>query len=138
MNKNRIRRFRRSKGAEINMAPLIDMIFILLIFFIVTTSFIKESGVDIQRPSAQTAASKEKIHIIVEVSQDGNLFIEGLAVDIRAIRPRMKRFIVETPGGMVLIVADKQSQTGTVIQVLDECRLAGVENVSIAAQKPGG
>ncbi len=136
MNSIRISRHRRSKGVEINMAPLIDMVFILLIFFIVTTSFVKESSVDIQRPTAQSASPKEKIHLMLEITQDGIVLIEGRATDIRSIRSRMKRFLVETPAGSVIIVADKMSNTGIVIQALDECRLAGVENISVAARKP--
>ncbi|GBC62340.1 biopolymer transporter ExbD [Desulfonema ishimotonii] len=136
MNRVRISRQRRSKGAEINMAPLLDMVFILLIFFIVTTSFVKESGVEIQRPTAKSAMPREKVHLMVEVTQTGDLFIEGKSIDIRSLRARMKRFIVETPGGSVVIVADRQSSTGTVIRVLDESRLAGVENISVSARKP--
>lgn len=135
MNRLRINRHRRSKPAEINMAPLIDMIFILLIFFLVTTSFVKESGLEIQRPIAKSAAAKEKVHLMVEITQDGMIFAEGKATDIRSLRSRMKRFLVETPGGSVVIVADKQSHTGIVIRVLDECRLAGVENISVSARK---
>jgi len=118
------------------MAPLIDMVFILLIFFLVTTSFVKESGVEIDRPTAQSAVPKEKVHLMVEITQEGTVFIEGKPTDIRSIRARMKRFIVETPGGSVLIVADKQSNTGIVIQALDECRLAGVQNIGVSARKP--
>ncbi len=136
MNRIRISRNRRSKAAEINMAPLIDMIFILLIFFLVTTSFVKESGVEINRPTAQSASSKEKIHLMLEITQDGLIYIEGKPIDIRAVRSRMKRFLIETPGGSVIIVADKMSNTGILIQALDECRLAGVENISVAARKP--
>jgi len=136
MNRIRISRNRRSKAAEINMAPLIDMIFILLIFFLVTTSFVKESGVEINRPTAQSAVSKEKIHLMLEITHDGLIYIEGKPIDIRAVRSRMKRFLIETPGGSVIIVADKISSTGILIQALDECRLAGVENISVAARKP--
>lgn len=134
--RSRTLRHRRQKTAEINMAPLIDMVFILLIFFIVTTSFIKESGVEIQRPTAQTASRKESINLLVEVSRDGTLYIDGEPIDIRMIRPRMKRLLTETPKASVVVVADKTSQTGTVIEVLDECRLAGIENISVAARSP--
>jgi biopolymer transport protein ExbD len=118
------------------MAPLIDMIFILLIFFLVTTSFVKESGVEVQRPTAQSATPAKKVNLMVEVTKDGQIFIEGKPIDIRAVQSRMKRFMVESPGGSVLVVADKSSQTGTVIQVLDQSRLAGVEKISVAARKP--
>ncbi|RLC08923.1 MAG: biopolymer transporter ExbD [Deltaproteobacteria bacterium] len=136
MNRLRISRHRRSKGVEINMMPLIDMVFILLIFFIVTANFVKESSVDIQRPTAKSAVAKGKIHLMVEITQNGIVLIEGRTTDIRSVRSRMKRFLVETPGGSVIIVADKMSSTGILIQTLDECRLAGVENISVAARKP--
>ena len=117
-------RYRRSKSVEINMAPLIDMVFILLIFFLVTTSFVRESGVDVQRPKAQSAVTK-----------DGIIYIENHPIDIRSVRAHMERFLAETPEGSVIIVADKQSRTGTVIRVLDECKLAGVKNISVAARR---
>ena len=128
---------RRGGGAkEPPMAPLIDMIFILLIFFLVTTSFVKESGVEVKRPIASTAESKEKTNMIVAVTQDGQIYVEGRAIDIRSVRSFMERFMYETPGGTVVIAADAESQTGIVIQVLDACRLAGVKEVSVAARQP--
>jgi len=117
------------------MAPLIDMIFILLIFFLVTASFVREAGVDVNRPQAHSAASKEKIDLIVGVTAGGVIFIEGKTIDVRAVRPRMERFVAETPNGSVVIVADKECQTGIVVQVLDACRLAGVKDISLSAEK---
>jgi len=136
LNRIRINRSRRTKGAEINMAPLIDMVFILLIFFLVTTSFVKQSAVEIQRPTAQSAEKKEKINLMIEVSENGTIFIEGKHMDIRSLPSRMKRFAAETPGGTVLIAADKHSQTGLIITILDQCRIAGIDNISVAAKKP--
>jgi len=118
------------------MAPLIDMIFILLIFFLVTTSFVRESGVEIERPTARSAVAKEKINLKVGITAEGAVHIEGAPIDIRSVRARMKRFVAETPGGSVVLVADRASATGDVIRVLDECRLAGVQNISIAAKEP--
>lgn len=136
MNRIRQRRLRRAPAAEINMAPLIDMIFILLIFFIVTTSFVKESGVPIERPMAKTASVADSAHLLLEVARSGDLYLEGEPVDFRSIRPRMKRFAAETPEGAVVIAADTASQTGAVIRVLDECRIAGVKTISVAARRP--
>lgn len=136
MKSIRSRRHQRGRAVEINMAPLIDMIFILLIFFLVTTSFVKESGVTIERPSAASAVRQEKIHLMVGITADGKIQIEGNPIDIRSILPRMQRFNAKTPGGGVVIVADKDSATGDVIRVLDQCRLAGVQNISIAAEEP--
>jgi biopolymer transport protein ExbD len=135
MKSIRYDRIRRSKGVEINMAPMIDMIFILLIFFLVTTSFMRESGVDVQRPEAQSAEIKEKNNLIVGITDGGVIYIEGKPIDLRLVRARMERFLGEIPEGSVVVVADKESHTGTVVQVLDACRLAGVKNISLAADK---
>ena len=117
------------------MTPLIDMVFILLIFFIVTTSFVRESGVDVQRPSAQSAETKEKANVLLGLTSEGQVFVEGRPLDIRSVRAYMERFLAESPEGSVVIVADKESMTGNAVQVLDQCRLAGVKNISLAARK---
>ena len=117
------------------MAPLLDMVFILLIFFVVTTSFVKESGVDVHRPVAKTAVTQEKANMIIGVTEVGMIFIEGKSIDIRSVRTRMERFLAETPEGSVVVVADRKSETGIVVQILDACRLAGVQNISVAAKK---
>ncbi len=118
------------------MTPLIDMVFILLIFFIVTTSFVREAGVEVDRPSANTAETKTKASVIMGLTDQGQVFVEGRSLDIRSVRAYMERFLAETPDGSAIIVADKASLTGTLIQVLDQCRLAGVQDVSVAARKP--
>ncbi|WP_027721190.1 ExbD/TolR family protein [Maridesulfovibrio zosterae] len=135
MKSIRYMRGSRTRKSEINMTPLIDIVFILLIFFIVTTSFVREAGVDVQRPSAQTAETKEKANVILGLTAQGQIFVEGRPLDIRSVRAYMERFLAETPEGAVVIVADKQSMTGATVQVLDQCRLAGVKNISIAAKK---
>ncbi|HDL07515.1 MAG TPA: biopolymer transporter ExbD [Desulfobacteraceae bacterium] len=127
----------RIKPAELNMAPLIDMVFILLIFFLVTTSFVKETGVDINRPTAGSAVSKEKASILVAVTAGGRVYIDKREIDVRAVRANVERALAENPESQVLVIADKESQTGTVIMVMDGCRLAGAENVSLAAALPG-
>lgn len=120
--------------AEIDMTPLIDMVFILLIFFIVATSFVRESGVEVNRPQASTAMSKENVSMIVGINSAGRVYIEGHEIDIANIKGRMNSFLAEVPGGSVVIVADKSCPTGVTIKVLDACRLAGVANVSVAAK----
>ena len=126
----------RRQAAELNMAPLIDMVFILLIFFLVTTSFVKESGVDVNRPTAATAVSKEKSNILIGITKDNKVYMEKREIDIRAVRANVARALAENPEGNIVIVADKQSSTGVVISTLDGCKLAGAKNVSIAASLP--
>jgi biopolymer transport protein ExbD len=130
---------RRNRSAtELNVAPLIDMVFILLIFFLVTTSFVKETGIDISRPTAATAVNKLKATILIGIDAANRIYIEHREVDVRAVRANVERALAENPEGAVVVVADKASSTGTAIQVMDGCRLAGARQVSLAAKLPQG
>ncbi len=129
------RRANRST-VELNMAPLIDMVFILLIFFLVTTSFVKETGIEVSRPTAATAVTHEKATILIGIDEQNHIYIENREVDVRAVRANVERALAENPEGSVVVVADKASATGTAIQVMDGCRMAGAHNVSLAAKLP--
>jgi biopolymer transport protein ExbD len=133
----RHRHSRRQSGAiaEVNMTPLIDMVFILLIFFIVTTSFVKETGVDVSRPSAKTAVQKELANILISITPNGEVWMDKRQIDRRAVRANVERMHAENPEGSVIILADKEAKTGLLIEVMDQARLAGVANVSIAAER---
>jgi biopolymer transport protein ExbD len=133
----RNRHSRRQSGAiaEINMTPLIDMVFILLIFFIVTTSFVKETGVDVNRPTAKTAVKKERANILVSIRANGEIWMDKRQIDRRAVRANVERMHAENPEGSVIILADEEAKTGLLIEVMDQARLAGVSNVSIAAER---
>jgi biopolymer transport protein ExbD len=115
------------------MTPMLDIVFIMLIFFIVTSSFIKESGIDVSSPSASTAERKERGNILIAISAEGEVWIDKRNVDIRAVRSNVERLHAENPEGSVVIQADKDSKNGLLIQVIDQARLAGVSNVAIAA-----
>ncbi|MCG8015459.1 MAG: biopolymer transporter ExbD [Candidatus Thiodiazotropha sp. 'RUGA'] len=119
----------------INLTPLIDMVFILLIFFMVTSSFVKETGVEVDRPSAATATMKQQAAILIGVTHKGEVWIDKRRVDVRAVRANVERLHAENPEGAVVIMADREAPTGVVIRVLDQSRLAGVESVSIAATR---
>lgn len=118
--------------ADIDMTPMLDIVFIMLIFFIVTTSFVKESGIDVNRPTSKTAVHKENANIIVGIKANGNVWIDKRLTDIRAVRANIARLHAENPLGAVIIAADKDSKTKVLIQVMDQIRLAGVMNASIA------
>ncbi|GAB4279459.1 MAG: biopolymer transporter ExbD [Methylomicrobium sp.] len=120
--------------SDIDMTPMLDIVFIMLIFFIVTTSFVKESGIDVNRPTAQTAEKKEQAHIIVSIKANGEIWIDKRAVDIRAVRANVARLQAENPLGSVIIAADKDAKTHVLVQVMDQIRLAGITNASIATQ----
>lgn len=130
---------KHKKGAvELNIAPLIDMVFILLIFFLVTTSFVKETGIDVNRPTASTATAQSKATILIAVDNQNRIFMDHREIDIRAVRANTERALAENPDGSVVVVADRQSDTGVAIQVMDGCRLAGASSVSLAAALPEG
>jgi len=131
-------RRQRTPVRELNMAPLIDMVFILLIFFLVTTSFVKETGIAVQRPTAATAVGDARTAILIAVDDDNRIFFDHREIDIRAVRANVERALAENPEGAVVVVADKESATGTAIQVMDGCRMAGAANVSLAASLPEG
>lgn len=132
---------RRNRGsdddAQIDLTPMLDMSFILLIFFIVTTSFVKEAGIDVNRPSAATAERKERGNILIAIRASGEVWIDKRVVDRRAVRAAVERLHAENPEGSVVIIADKASETGVLVEVMDQVRLAGVFNVSIAADEGG-
>ncbi len=127
---------KKSDEVELNMSPLIDMIFILLIFFLVTTTFVKESGVEVNRPvESRKPTTVEEKNILINVIKDGMVYIEGQAIDIRSVRSRMERFRYENPDGNVIITADKESRFGIAIEVLDQVRLANIRNVVVASSQ---
>lgn len=133
--RNRIRG--SSLRPEINMGPLIDMVFLLLIFFVVTTSFVKEAGVDVERATTPGARVKEQGNIMVGLTAGGDVYFEGRRIDIRSVRSLIARALVENPDSDVIVVADRRSETGVVIRVVDQCRLAGARHVALAARRGG-
>lgn len=129
------RRHRRPREeTDINITPMLDVVFIMLIFFIVTTSFVKETGIEVNRPSAATAEKKERGNILIGIRETGEIFMNKQQIDIRAVRANVERSLAENPEGQVVIVADKGSKTGVFIEVMDQARLAGAV-VSVAAEQ---
>jgi biopolymer transport protein ExbD len=130
----RRRRARESDESEVNLTPMLDVVFIMLIFFIVTASFVKEAGIDVNRPDAATAEKKERGNILVAITESGQIWIDKRQVDPRALRANIERLHAENPQGSVVIQADEESKNKLLVQVMDAARLAGVFNVSIAAE----
>ena len=131
-------RFRRvnqnNDSAEIDMTPMLDIVFIMLIFFIVTTSFVKESGISINRPKASTAKNKNKASILIAISDTGEIWMQRRHIDIRSVRANVERLHAENPERGVVIQADIESKSGLLVKVMDQVRLAGIYNISIAAK----
>lgn len=123
------------EDSAIDITPMLDVVFIMLIFFIVTATFVKESGIDVNRPDAATAVKLEKANILIAIGANNEIWIDRRRVDIRAVRPNIERLHAENPQGSVVIQADKDSKTETLIKVMDAARSAGVFNIAIAAQE---
>tara|TARA_B100000900_G_scaffold322314_1_gene281711 strand:+ start:118 stop:522 length:405 start_codon:yes stop_codon:yes gene_type:complete len=131
-----LRRRNRKKAEEqgLDLTPMMDIVFIMLIFFIVTTSFVKETGVDINRPNAETAERDEKGNILVAITQNNEIWIDKRRIDLKAVRANIERLKIEYPEGSVIIQADKEARSGLLVETMDQIRLAGVQNISIAAK----
>ena len=124
-----------NEEAEINMTPMLDIVFIMLIFFIVTTSFVKESGISVNTPKAQSASQQDQANIFIAITRDGQVWIDKRPIDIRAVRTLVARLHAENPAGSVVIQSDRDAATHTLVEVMDQVRLAGIEKIAIAANK---
>ena len=122
----------------INITPMLDIVFIMLIFFIVTASFARETGVAIDRPTAAEATALRHAAIVIGIRPNDEIWMAGQRVEPGELRHMTERARAENPEGNVVIVADKGARVGTVTQVMDQLRLAGVEDVAIAATPPTG
>ena len=120
---------------EINLTPMLDVVFIMLIFFIVTASFIKEAGIDVNRPDAPTSERVEDANILIAISSTDEIWIDRRLIDPRAVRANIERLHAENPKGSVVIQADKKSTNEMLVTVMDASRAAGVYTVSIAANQ---
>ena len=117
----------------IDLAPMLDFVMNLLIFFIITTSFVKDPGMVVTQPKAETAAFRETGNILIAIRENGDIWMDRRRVDLRDVRPMMERLHIERPDDTVVIIADKASDAGVVAEVMDEVRLSGIQIMSIAA-----
>lgn len=129
------RRAPESEDHGIDLAPMLDFTINLLIFFIITTSFIKEAGVTVFKPEAATAEHRESGNLLVAIRENGEIWMDRRAVEIRDLRTLVERLHIERPDDTVVILADRASHAGTVARVMDEVRLAGIREVSVAADQ---
>ena len=119
---------------EISLTPMLDVVFILLIFFIVSTSFVKEPGIDPQRPVAETAAAKARGNILIGISAADAVWMAKRRVPLEDVRRLVEAAVAENPESSVVVVADQRASTGTVMDVMDRARAAGVTTVSVSAE----
>lgn len=123
-----------AEEGEIDITPMLDVVFIMLIFFIVTASFVKETGIEVNRPDASTSVSKPRANILIAVNDKGEIWIDKRKVEESQVRANIERLHAENPQGGVVIQADVESKTRYVVAVMDAARAAGVYDVSLATE----
>ncbi|MDW5375753.1 biopolymer transporter ExbD [Halomonas sp. HP20-15] len=121
------------EGAEVNLTPMLDVVFIMLIFFIVTTSFTKESGVEIERPESSAASARPDAQVMVAITPQGAVWVDGEPVDVHRVGTVVAGLVSERGG--VVVQADREATTGLLIEVMDRIREAGVDNLAVAATR---
>jgi biopolymer transport protein ExbD len=133
-----VRRLHEEDDTEINITPMLDIVFIMLIFFIVTTSFVKEPGISPQRPTAETAAEKARGNVLIAISQTGQIWMDKRSVELNQVRALVESALAENPESSAVIIADEQAASGILIDLMDQIRLGGIANIAIAAEPGSG
>ena len=136
----RSRRHAESGGDDhgIDLAPMLDFVLNLLIFFIITTSFVREAGVNVNRAEALTATHDDSGNILIAIRANGEVWMDRRQVDLREVRPIIERLHIERPEDTVVVIADKAAKSGLLAQVMDEVTLGGIKEVAIGAASVGG
>lgn len=122
-----------TEESSVDITPMLDVVFIMLIFFIVTATFIKEAGIDVDKPEAATAVVQEKASILIAIDAKDQVWINRRQVDVRSVRSIIERLHAENPKGTVVIQADRESRNDTLVRVMDASRRAGVYDIALAA-----
>jgi biopolymer transport protein ExbD len=133
-----MRHSRVEEEIGIDLAPMLDFVLNLLIFFIITTSFVKEAGIVVDRPEALTAEHRESGNILIAIRSNGEIWMDRRQVDLREIRPIVERMHVERPDDTVVVIGDKAAPAGLLAQVMDEVKLGGIQEVTVGAAYSGG
>ena len=126
------RKVRVEEDAEIDMTPMLDIVFIMLIFFIVTTVFVKEAGIEVNKPNGSLAVMPKNANIFIAITEDGKVWIDKRPVETELVRSNLERLMAEQPSDVIIIQADKEAEHGLVIEVMDQIKAAGIDRISIA------
>lgn len=127
----------QGEDAAIDMTPMLDIVFIMLIFFIVTTSFIKEAGIEVNKPTAKTVMEKKGANIFVAITADGDVWLDKRQVDPDTVRVNIERLLAEQASEIVIVQADSDAEHGKVVDVMDQIKAAGVNRIAVAANRGG-
>jgi len=126
---------RRDEDADINLTPMLDVVFIMLIFFIVTATFIKEPGVDPLRPDAETAEKRPGVSMLVGITADNKIWIDNDEVQQQSVRGILERLVAENPKGALVVQADQGTKNSVLMEVLQSARAAGIERISVSTEE---
>ncbi|MGF1871794.1 MULTISPECIES: ExbD/TolR family protein [Photobacterium] len=121
--------------AQIDMTSMLDIVFIMLIFFIVTSSFVRESGVEVNRPQASNVVSQKDAGIFIAITSANDIYIDKRVVDVERVQAILEHLLLEQPEASLVIQADEHAYNGTVVKVMDAAKGAGVNNIALAAEK---
>lgn len=131
----RLGRRQQQEEAQIDLTSMLDIVFIMLIFFIVTSSFVRESGVEVNRPAATSAVSQKDAGIYVAVTSNSDVYIDKRMVDLERVQASLENLLLDKPDASLVIQADELAYSGVVVKVMDAAKQAGINNIALAAEK---
>ncbi|MEF1290527.1 ExbD/TolR family protein [Vibrio sp. M260118] len=129
------RRHHKQNEAQVDLTSMLDIVFIMLIFFIVTSSFVRESGVEVNRPTASNVVSQKEAGIFVAITSANDIYIDKRIVDVERVEATLEHLLLDKPDASLVIQADEHAYSGTVVKVMDAAKGAGVKNIALAAEK---
>ncbi|MFB9217247.1 ExbD/TolR family protein [Vibrio sinaloensis] len=130
------RRQAKQDEAQVDLTPMLDIVFIMLIFFIVTSSFVRESGIDVDRPQASNVVNKKEAGIFVAITASNEIFLDKQRVDVERVQARLEALLLNSTSRSLVIQADEKALNGVVVKVMDAARGAGITQIALAAEKP--
>ena len=128
-----IRRDKSTEEMDINITPMLDIVFIMLIFFVVTTSFVKETGIDPRRPVAETTTPQPRANILIGIDLHGSIYMNSRLVSLDDVRRLVEETVNEIPESSAILIADEVAPSGVMLDIMDQVRLGGVSNIAVAA-----
>ncbi|NKI35060.1 biopolymer transporter ExbD [Wenzhouxiangella sp. XN79A] len=132
------RRHAAKDEPEINITPMLDIVFIMLIFFIVTTTFVRETGVEVEKPTAITSEARPQGNVLIGIDSNDQIWMNGSQIELSDVRTLVSRARDENPEGSVILISDKGARTGTLVDIMDQVQAAGVSRMAISAEQTGG
>jgi biopolymer transport protein ExbD len=128
------RRHREDEDAAIDMTPMLDIVFIMLIFFIVTTSFVKEAGIEVDKPKASNTQAEPKANIFIAINGKGEIWMDKRQVDIERVQANVEKMLAEQATDVVIVQGDKEAKHGLIMKVMDQVKAAGIDRITVAAE----